>query len=165
MVYITGWKSVELDKVDAEILLEMGDGEFCKIRNIGKKSAQAIANRLNELGVKRKYYDRTFNNKPSINWVKLNPKLHNFFEDGSKFLVAVQVHNGRTGETKWEFDVVIMVCDGDGAFLTYEGGEMYDRWSWQDIEYFHLIEGEMPSAAVDDDENQIELMNGNDFDD
>lgn len=81
---------------------------------------------------------------PQINWVKLDPKKHNYFYDGSRFLVAVQVHNWKTKKTEWEFDVVVVDCDGDGMFLKYEGGDLYDKWDWFDFEYFCLLEGDMP---------------------
>lgn len=83
-------------------------------------------------------------NKPKINWIKLDSRKHSYFNDGSKFLVALQVYNGKTKKTEWEFDIVTTECDGEGMSLKYEGGDYYDRWTWFDFEYFFLLDGEMP---------------------
>lgn len=90
-------------------------------------------------------------NLPKIDWIQLDPKRHCWFEDGSRFLVALQVENVRTGKKVWEFDVVVTECDGDGMHLRYEGGEYYDKWNWFDFEFFYLLDGKMPSAGPEDD--------------
>lgn len=91
---------------------------------------------------------------PKIEWVKNDPKLHQWFSDGSVFLVALQTgKNG--GPYKWDFDVVEVNCDGDGMFLQYpHGGEAYSDWEWTDFEYFQLMEGEMPTARPSEEEQE-----------
>ena len=86
---------------------------------------------------------------PKLPWIKLDAEKHNWFKDGSRFLVALKVKNNTTGKTKWEFDIVRMDCDGEVASLYYEGDEIYDKWSWFDFEYFYLLEGAMPIARED----------------
>lgn len=39
-----------------------------------------------------------------IDWIENDPKKYNCFEDGFRFLGALQVHNSNTNETDWEFD-------------------------------------------------------------
>lgn len=87
--------------------------------------------------------------KPKINWIKNNPNKHRYFIDGSTFLVAVQVSkNG--GTPRWEFNVVRANCDGEGMFLEHINGESYDDWLWEDLEYFHLIEGNLPVPTIEE---------------
>lgn len=82
---------------------------------------------------------------PEIDWIKNDPKKFNTFLDGSVFLVAIQVST-KGGPYRWDFDIVQLDCDGEGASLRYRGsGEPYDAWSWGDFEYFKLLEGEMPT--------------------
>jgi len=81
---------------------------------------------------------------PKINWIENDPSKYNQFFDGSVFLVAVLVRNNKTGGTKWEFDCVEVKVDCDGSSLYYKNGDIYDSWSWDDFEYFSLLEGDMP---------------------
>jgi hypothetical protein len=84
---------------------------------------------------------------PKIDWVKNDPKQHRYFIDGSKFLVALQVSNNKTGVTKWEFDTVMADCDGESMGLRCPcNGDTYDAWLWEDFEFFALLGGEMPTA-------------------
>ena len=95
-------------------------------------------------------------NVPETNWIENDPKKYNSFSDGSAFLIAVNVTNTKSGQTNWEFDCVEFDCDGDGANLVYRGSrEPFDSWSWDDIEFFHLLEGDMPTyhPINDPDEN------------
>lgn len=90
--------------------------------------------------------------KPKIEWIKNDKKEFNTFEDGSVFLVALQVTNTATKKKAWEFDVIEFDCDGDGASLRYRGGgDHYDSWEWNDFEYFQLLEGTMPSYSTEYD--------------
>lgn len=83
---------------------------------------------------------------PKIDWIKNDPEKHKYFESGSVFLVALQVHTKE--KTSWEFDVVQVNCDGDWFCLEYRGGETYDAWEWSDFEYFHLLEGSLPCEEI-----------------
>lgn len=86
-------------------------------------------------------------NFPVINWIKNDPIEHSCFTDGSVFLVAIEVMNKESKTTLWEFDVIEIYCDDDGATLYYRGqSEIYDSWEWNDFSYFHLLDGEMPTA-------------------
>ena len=86
---------------------------------------------------------------PKVEWIKNDPEKHKFFEDGSVFLVALQVKNGKTKKVRWEFDVVEIDCDGEGMSLWYRGkSELYDSWSWEDFSHFCLLEGVMPFAEL-----------------
>jgi len=87
---------------------------------------------------------------PQINWIKNDPKKHRFFVSGSVFLVAVMVRNSKTNTEQWEFDVIQIACDEDWFCLEYRTGESFDAWEWSDVEYFHLIEGEMPKESDDE---------------
>lgn len=96
--------------------------------------------------------------EPQIKWVKRDSKQHAWFEDGMRCLVALQVRDNKSGKTNWEFDVVVMDCDGEGASLRYEGGEYYDKWNWEDFEYFSLLEGPMPRPIPTSDEDLESIM-------
>jgi hypothetical protein len=92
---------------------------------------------------------------PKINWIKNDPKKYNCFTDGSVFLVALQVTNNKTKQTKWEFDVIEADCDSESCTWRYrERGECYSSWQWGDFEYFALLEGDMPNYS--DGENEYE---------
>lgn len=85
---------------------------------------------------------------PAIKWVKNTPKYHSaMFQDQSVFLVALKT--GKTGGPyTWSFDTVKTNCDGEGMTLeTPECGCAYSAWSWDDFEYFALIDGEMPTPV------------------
>ena len=86
-------------------------------------------------------------NLPEIKWIKNDPKKFNCLEDGSRFLVALQVHSKLTKTTKWEFEVLTVRSDGDWLCLETGGGETYDSWNWEDFEYFQLLDGSMPTFA------------------
>lgn len=84
---------------------------------------------------------------PKIEWIKNDPQKHKFFEEGSVFLVALQVKNSKTKKVRWEFDVVETDCDGYRMTLYYRGkSEIYDSWNFEDFEYFYLLEGKMPMS-------------------
>lgn len=83
---------------------------------------------------------------PQIDWIKNDPAKYTWFEDGSRFLVALVVRNEKTKTELWDFDVVVTDCTGDGMSLKTVEGESYSSWDWSDFEYFHLIEGTMPKA-------------------
>lgn len=82
---------------------------------------------------------------PKLKWIKNDPKKYKWFEDGFTFLGAIKVENQKTRKTTWEFDVVTVRCDGDWLCLEYRGGETYDAWTFEDFEYFHVLEGPMPT--------------------
>lgn len=83
---------------------------------------------------------------PSIDWVRNDPEQHQLFSDGSIFLVALQT--GKSGGPyTWDFDVVKANCDEDGMTLVDREGNSYDAWSWDDFEFFKLLEGDMPTRA------------------
>jgi hypothetical protein len=85
---------------------------------------------------------------PAINWIKNDPKKYCNFIDGSVFLVALRVRNNKTNTERWEFDVVEFDCDGESACLYYRGKtEIYGSWTWNDFEYFMLLEGSMPTGG------------------
>lgn len=88
--------------------------------------------------------------KPEINWIKNERGKYKSFTDGSEFLIALKVRNNRTKTERWEFDCVKFDCDGDGASLKYrsEECEYYSSWEWDDFEYFCLLDGEMPSVEL-----------------
>jgi hypothetical protein len=89
-------------------------------------------------------------NEPNINWIKNDPDKHKFFTDGSVFLVALQVRNIKNKTTQWEFDVVRTDCDGEGMHLTQKCGCSYDDWSWDDFEYFKLLDGNLPTFDIEE---------------
>lgn len=89
---------------------------------------------------------------PKINWIKNDPDKHQWFEDGSVFLVALRVKNNKTKIEKWEFDMVAANCDGEGMSLHYRQGEPYDAWTWPDFEYFTVVEGQEPIKKPDGEE-------------
>lgn len=91
---------------------------------------------------------------PKIDWIKNDSKKHRHFNDGDIFLIALRV---RIKEIeRWEFDVVEMDCDGDGASMWYRGkSEPYDAWSWDDVEYFKVIEGCEPTAEIGEEQEAI----------
>lgn len=84
---------------------------------------------------------------PVINWVKNDPKKHRYFLDGSSFLVALKV-SIKGGPFFWEFHAIQVDCDGENMSLRYRGGDSFDEWTWDDLEFFHLIEGEMPTSEM-----------------
>lgn len=85
---------------------------------------------------------------PGINWIKNTPEYQKAtFSDGSVFLVALQL-GPEGGPYKWDFDVVQVSCDGEWMVLnTRECSCSYSAWSWDDFEYFALLDGEMPKPA------------------
>jgi hypothetical protein len=87
--------------------------------------------------------------KPKIRWIEVDKDKHNWFEDGSEFLVTLMVKNKATKTSYREFHVVRTECDGDGMELTLPSGELFDAWTWFDFDYFHLISGSMPIARED----------------
>jgi hypothetical protein len=92
-----------------------------------------------------------FKGPPQVEWIKNELNKYNSFYDGSAFLIAVQVKSTVTKSVRWEFDVVEFDCDGEGASLVYRGSrEPYDSWAWDDIGYFALLEGKMPSYQSND---------------
>lgn len=76
-----------------------------------------------------------------LTWIKNPCDMHEVYEfyDGSEFVVALQVNNNKTGETRWEFDTVRVYCDEDsfGMVWTADGdtGDEYSGWSFDDFEY------------------------------
>lgn len=93
------------------------------------------------------------NQFPTINWIKNDPKKYKYFYDGSVFLIAVMVKNSIKESERWELDVIRVSCDGDWFCLEYRSGEIFDAWEWEDVEYFHLIEGEMPTTCEENNGN------------
>lgn len=81
---------------------------------------------------------------PSIQWIKNDPKKHTWFTDGSVFLVALRT--GKSGGPyTWDFDKVRINADENMSLTISECGCSYDAWSWEDFEYFALLEGSMPT--------------------
>ena len=80
-----------------------------------------------------------------INWIKNDPEKHQWFEDGSVFLVAYVIHIAKTGKTRQDYDVVVVSCDGGDFQLNLRNGEPYDDWTWEDFDYFALIDGNIPT--------------------
>jgi hypothetical protein len=91
----------------------------------------------------------TLNAMPEINWIKVDLSKHIYFEDGSRFLIAVFVENSRTRTKKWEFDIVSASCNDERLSLVYENGEPYDTWTWDDIDYFAVLEGKEPTSDIE----------------
>lgn len=89
------------------------------------------------------------NSLPEIKWVKNDPKKHIYFQDGSVFLIALQTIDKETKESAWEFDVVQIHADDESFYLRTREGEPYDCWSWGDVEYFHLIDGVLPTEDIE----------------
>lgn len=87
---------------------------------------------------------------PEITWIRNDAQKHQWFQDGSVFLVALRT--GKTGGPyTWDFDVVTLNADGESMSLdTRECRCSYSNWSWSDFEYFHLIEGVMPTERPED---------------
>ena len=98
----------------------------------------------------RSWWERALSGRltPTMNWVKNDPKKHQWFEDGSEFLVALRVTS--KGRARWEFDVVRVNCDGEGMSLEYREGESYSSWSWSNFEWFMLLDGTMPTERPND---------------
>jgi hypothetical protein len=92
------------------------------------------------------------NDLPEIKWIKNDPKKHQWFYDGSVFLVALRT--GKTGGPyKWDFETVTVSADGESmSFNQRECGCDYSSWSWEDFEYFHVLEGQEPTTKPDNDE-------------
>lgn len=89
------------------------------------------------------------NELPKISWIKNDPEKHKFFEDGFRFLGALQVKNSVKKTVRWEFDVLTVRCDGDWMILETGGGEIYDSWGFEDFEYFHILDGREPTPDED----------------
>lgn len=87
----------------------------------------------------------------AFEWIKNDPDKYNWFTDGSKFLVALQIRDQKKKITYWDYDVVVTSCDGEGMHLCCSNGEVYDAWTWPDFEYFVLLDGEMPAAGPGDE--------------
>lgn len=85
--------------------------------------------------------------KPKIKWIK-NSIKEPWFEDGSKFLIALQVSK-KQAVSEWEFAIVETRCDGEGMELFTVNGDYYSDWTWPDVEYFKLLEGQMPCERRD----------------
>lgn len=83
---------------------------------------------------------------PGINWVKNDPDKYKWFQDGSEFLVALRVGNNKKKTERWEYAVITVNCD-EGRFDLSSNNELYDMWSWEDFEYFHLMDGVLPTAG------------------
>jgi hypothetical protein len=81
---------------------------------------------------------------PKINWIKYDAEKHQSWWDGTRVMIALQVTNNKTKVTRWEFDIVNISADGDSFSMSYDGGEPYDAWSIDSIEYFHILDGEVP---------------------
>jgi hypothetical protein len=84
---------------------------------------------------------------PKLNWVKYDRKEHQAWYDGTRVLIALQVTNNKTNKTQWEFDIVNVTADEDWLALNYDGGEPYDAWAIDDIEYFAILSGRMPERG------------------
>lgn len=89
---------------------------------------------------------------PDIQWTRNDPKEHQWFEDGSKFLVALRVKD-RDRNIAWSYDVVVISTDEDSMYLRCTNGEPFDDWEWTDFEWFCTLEGAVPvKREVDEDE-------------
>lgn len=70
------------------------------------------------------------------NWIKNEADS---FQDGSVYIVALQVTNNETGKTKWEIDKIRVTCDEDHFSMAYADcadSTPYDAWTWEDFEYY-----------------------------
>lgn len=82
--------------------------------------------------------------QPIINWIKMDPSKHNQFSEGDVYLIALRTgKNG--GPYTWEIDRVKIFADDGKSSLVYECGCSYDSWSWDDVEYFSVVEGSEPT--------------------
>ena len=74
-------------------------------------------------------------------WIRNSSDEHQYFSDGSIFIIAVKLSTG-----KYDIDIVYVECDEDYFGMFYrDTGDFYDAWEWDDVEYFILLEGEMPT--------------------
>lgn len=90
--------------------------------------------------------------EPKIDWIKNDPEKHRYFNDGDVFLIAIPQASSN-GVERWDFDVVEMDCDGEGASMWFRNkSEVYDSWSWDDVEYFKVLEGNEPTADIGEDQ-------------
>ena len=83
--------------------------------------------------------------EPQIDWIKNDPK-EDIFEDGSKFLIALQVQNHSPGYATlaWEFAILVVTADEDDVHFSYEDGDSYSAWDWEDVEYYAVLSGTKP---------------------
>lgn len=56
------------------------------------------------------------------------------FEDGSQYLVAVQIVSERTPPYEWEYSVITIKAD-EGRFDIECNGESWG-WLWEDVEFY-----------------------------
>ncbi len=82
---------------------------------------------------------------PKLDWVKNDPAKHNWFYDGSRFLImytriGIQI-----------FEIVTVNTDGDYFGLTTDDDEVIDL-QWHEVEYFHTLYGEAPVNKADVEE-------------
>ena len=89
---------------------------------------------------------------PVINWIKKEKDKHNFHTDGNRYLIALQVRSMSQplNDVYWDYFIICVTCDGEGAELSYENGDIFDAWSWDDVEYFAVLDGEMPTNEIVD---------------
>lgn len=77
-------------------------------------------------------------------WIKNNIKNPYFF-DGDDFIVSVTVKNNKTGVTSVDVDRIRCICDEDRLDWVYsESGESFDKWQWEDVEYYIPLNAEGP---------------------
>ena len=96
---------------------------------------------------KEKLWDNEPLENPVLNWIKNDPKKHKYFLDGSEFLVATKVINNVSKKTRWEISAIEAHADWeDEVYFSYvNGGEVWDSWDWDDVEWFVVLEGECPT--------------------
>lgn len=82
---------------------------------------------------------------PPIQWIGRDDKLHAYHQDGSRYLIAVEMQWPK-GLPQWEFAVVQVNADGNMT-LQFDCGCSYDTWQWDDVEWFALLDGVMPTAG------------------
>lgn len=77
-------------------------------------------------------------------WIKHQPEK--LVYDGSRWAVALQVHNKETGKTNWEIDTVAVSCDEESFSMTAlcdgESADPYSSWSWEDFEFVFPMNSE-----------------------
>lgn len=85
-------------------------------------------------------------NQPNLNWIKRDPVAHAWHQDGSRYLIARQVTNNRTNVTTWDCAAVQVRTDDEWFDLALGCECSYDAWTWDDVEFFVLLDGAMPTA-------------------
>lgn len=78
---------------------------------------------------------------PYLTWVKHDARIHQKFQHGSVFLVAVP---SRDGPDYFDMSMIEVEQDDEGDLLYYANSiEPFDR-DWLEVEFFILIKGAMP---------------------